>query len=249
MKQLNIFPILLLGLILTNLFPVIKSQSLEVTYTETRKIKEKFPESPDPQVQEAVKNAGTQVKEFRYSAGTSIYRMKPKEMEDSPEHIVIKIGDDESGSVYKNLQKIQLIKQNEFFGRYFIIKEPLRPISWKMENEQKNIGNYSCRKATAQIDTMEVTAWYCPEIPVNDGPDIFWGLPGLILEVDVQHGNKTIIANIVKTSNEALSIDIPNQGKEVTQQEFEKIKKDKLDEMRRNHPGGEGDNVEIRVFR
>ena len=32
--------------------------------------------------------------------------------------------------------------------------------------------------------TIEVTAWYTPEIPINQGPADYWGLPGLILEVN-----------------------------------------------------------------
>ena len=31
---------------------------------------------------------------------------------------------------------------------------------------------------------IEVTAWYAPQIPVSQGPGDFWGLPGLILEVN-----------------------------------------------------------------
>ena len=35
-----------------------------------------------------------------------------------------------------------------------------------------------------QIKEKTITAWYCPEIPINQGPDKYWGLPGLILEVN-----------------------------------------------------------------
>ena len=35
-----------------------------------------------------------------------------------------------------------------------------------------------------------VTAWYTPQIPVNQGPGEYWGLPGLILEV---HDDQNLI--------------------------------------------------------
>lgn len=226
----------------------LKSQSLTATYTDKKKMTGKMPEESDPRIRELVQNAGTHTKELIASGGTSIYREKQKEMEESPEHrVVIRIGDDDLGSVYKNLSQKQLIRQQQFFGRSFIIREPLMPISWKLETDRKTIGTYSCRKATATIDTLNVTAWFCPEIAVNDGPDIFWGLPGLILEVDVNQGMRLITINTVKIENQAMPVEMPQNGKEVTQQEYNSIKKEKMSEMRRNHPSGGPDKVEIRV--
>jgi GLPGLI family protein len=37
---------------------------------------------------------------------------------------------------------------------------------------------------------VTITAWYTPEIPVNQGPENYWGLPGLILEIN---DGKTVI--------------------------------------------------------
>ena len=39
----------------------------------------------------------------------------------------------------------------------------------------------------------EVVAWYSPQIPLSQGPLEYWGLPGLILEVNV--GNTTILCS------------------------------------------------------
>jgi GLPGLI family protein len=55
-------------------------------------------------------------------------------------------------------------------------------------------------KKTNFMDNLEmpketiVTAWYTPEIPVNQGPDKYWGLPGLILEVN---DGKTVLCSKV----------------------------------------------------
>lgn len=223
-------------------------QNLIATYTETRKIERKLPDNPDPKIQELIKNAGIQNKELLCVAGTSLYREKQVEMEDGPDHqVVIRIGDDDRGSVYKDLKKNQLLRQNEFFGRFFLIRTALNPITWEPQSEEKSIGSYKCMKATATIDTMKITAWYCPDIPINDGPDIFWGLPGLILEVDIDNGKKVITLNSVKITAEPLAFDIPDKGKEVTQPEFNAIKKEKLDEIRKNTVPGAPHRVEIRV--
>ena len=42
---------------------------------------------------------------------------------------------------------------------------------------------------------ITITAWYSPEIPVSQGPENYWGLPGLILEVN--DGKTTILCSKV----------------------------------------------------
>lgn len=50
-----------------------------------------------------------------------------------------------------------------------------------------------------------MTAWYTPEIPVNQGPENYWGLPGLILEIN--DGTTTILCSkIVLNAKEKVEI-------------------------------------------
>ncbi|MFD2564211.1 GLPGLI family protein [Aquimarina rubra] len=77
---------------------------------------------------------------------------------------------------------------------------------------------------------IEVIAWYTPEIPVNQGPGSYWGLPGLILEI--QEGRTTVLCNkIVLNTKEKEEIKAPTKGKEVSQKEFDDITKEKVEEM------------------
>lgn len=57
-------------------------------------------------------------------------------------------------------------------------------LKWQLYNESKKILDYNCKKATVKYRGREFTAWYTTEIPVNNGPYIFEGLPGLILEIE-----------------------------------------------------------------
>lgn len=58
-------------------------------------------------------------------------------------------------------------------------------IHWKIDNlATKVIQGYKCTKAVAKIGKRIFIAWFTYEIPVNDGPYKFKGLPGLILEVN-----------------------------------------------------------------
>jgi len=84
-----------------------------------------------------------------------------------------------------------------------------------------------------------VTAWYTPDIPVNQGPENYWGLPGLILEVN---DGKTIVlcSKIVMNIKEKKEIKPQTKGKVVTQAEYDKIATEKMAEMREMNQGQGG---------
>ncbi|MES2865088.1 MAG: GLPGLI family protein, partial [Bacteroidota bacterium] len=69
---------------------------------------------------------------------------------------------------------------------------------------------------------ITVTAWYCPEIPVNQGPDEYWGLPGLIMEVN-DGKTVTMCSKLVMNVKEKVEIKAPSGGDKVTQKEFDDI--------------------------
>lgn len=55
---------------------------------------------------------------------------------------------------------------------------------WQLHNESKKILGYQCKKATVKYRGREFIAWYTTEVPINNGPYVFEGLPGLILELE-----------------------------------------------------------------
>jgi GLPGLI family protein len=54
--------------------------------------------------------------------------------------------------------------------------------SWKLVNETKKIDSFICQKAVGKYGKDSVEAWFTEQIPLNAGPSIINGLPGLILE-------------------------------------------------------------------
>lgn len=183
-----------------------------------------------------------------------------------------------AGVQYKNVKDQQLIQDQEFFGKQFLIQDSIPKLEWKMENESKQIGQYLCFKATAVkkgdemdfgnmrrrnredekkdnekskdstkstnlLDSIEVpkeivvTAWYTPQIPVNQGPGEYWGLPGLILEVN--SGRTTVLCTKIEINpKDKIEIKAPNKGKVVTKNEYAEIVKEKIKEMQ--DMGGRG---------
>ncbi len=58
------------------------------------------------------------------------------------------------------------------------------PIVWKIESDKKKIDKFEVQKATIEFGGRQWTAWFTPDIPFQDGPYKFSGLPGLILEIE-----------------------------------------------------------------
>lgn len=95
-------------------------------------------------------------------------------------------------------------------------------------------------------DKITITAWYTPEIPVAQGPENYWGLPGLILEAS--DGKTTILCSkVVMNVKDRAEIKAPKGGKVVTQAEYDKIVAEKMEEMQQM--GGRGGNGAIRIGR
>jgi GLPGLI family protein len=53
------------------------------------------------------------------------------------------------GAQYKNLTSNQLIEENEFFGKQFLVKDTIKTLNWELGKESKQIGQYIAFKATA----------------------------------------------------------------------------------------------------
>ena len=189
------------------------------------------------------------------------------------------------GTFYKDVKSKVYMVDKEFMGKEFLVKDSLPKLNWKLEPETKQIGGYTCYKATAvreasktdfrnfrpknddnkktevkkedaQKETTEkktnfednfeipkeitITAWYSPEIPINQGPESYWGLPGLILEIN--DGTTTILCSkIVLNAKEKVDIKAPTKGKEISQKDYDEtvIKKMKeFREMNRGRAGG-----------
>ncbi|WP_295795913.1 GLPGLI family protein [Mucilaginibacter sp.] len=79
---------------------------------------------------------------------------------------------------------------------------------WKLLPETAMIGKLMCHKASMTKDTIQITAWYCIEIPLRDGPNYFYGLPGLIIKATTNTGFdiKLTSFNYAKDQNRILNI-------------------------------------------
>ncbi|BAO74978.1 GLPGLI family protein [Winogradskyella sp. PG-2] len=182
-----------------------------------------------------------------------------------------------SDVLYKNTKENRYADQKDTMGKMFLVKDEIEPIEWKLEADSKYIGEYQCYKATytkmvevfnesgfsiddddekeeeeekePEMEERTITAWYTPQIPVNNGPAMYQGLPGLILEI--HDGKLTVICSkIVLNPEDKIEIKEPEKGKEVNQKKYDDITEKKAKEMMeryRPRKGREGESISITI--
>ncbi|WP_288438003.1 GLPGLI family protein [uncultured Chryseobacterium sp.] len=76
------------------------------------------------------------------------------------------------------------------------IREDKKP-EWKILSEKQKIGTYETQKAVTSFGGREWTAWFTTDLPFQDGPYVFSGLPGLIVKLEDATGSHimTLIGN------------------------------------------------------
>ena len=78
--------------------------------------------------------------------------------------------------------------------------EEVRKPDWKITSEKDKIGEWNVQKATANYLGREWEAWFTTDIPIQDGPYVFQGLPGLIVKIADQEQDYTFILEGVKNN-------------------------------------------------
>jgi len=173
----------------------------------------------------------------------------------------------EGSTLYKNLAELNYVQEQDMMGKEYLIKDELKPAEWELSEETKKVGNYTVQKASfSRIidskrfstgmtemenvkDTIQVIAWFAPEIPVSHGPENYFGLPGLILEVQSQ--GRTFICEKIELNPSAdpVVIEKPSKGIEITQTEFRTVQEEGMKQMMNRYQGkpGEGATMQIRI--
>ncbi|ULC59301.1 GLPGLI family protein [Flaviramulus sp. BrNp1-15] len=217
------------------------------------------------QIQEQLRKQFQQEYTLTFNKNESIYKREEKLQTPQPAQSGFRIQIAQGSDImYKNIKENRYTNKTEIFGKLFLIKDTLNNIEWQLVNETKNIGDYTCFKAVfneefttqtlteeGEIETVTkprtTTLWYTPQIPINNGPAEYYGLPGLILEVN--DGDLTLVCTkIIINPEERVSIEEPTKGKEVSQVEFEEIQDKKSKEMMEQYQSRKGNNDGNRVM-
>lgn len=86
--------------------------------------------------------------------------------------------------------KIQYMEKiaNGFTPQNIAYNEDVK-FNWSILSDKVKIGTYTTQKATTEFGGRKWTAWFSTDIPFQDGPYKFYGLPGLIVKIEDDGGN------------------------------------------------------------
>jgi GLPGLI family protein len=147
--------------------------------------------------------------------------------------------------------KWELGTESKKIGQYTVYKATMTTVDNKIDwggifrrgrrNQAKDSTNTEDKE---EVKMLNVTAWYTPQIPVSSGPESYWGLPGLILEINADR-TTMLCTEIIINPSESIEIEKPKKGKKVSREEYNKIIKVKTEELKerfqnRRRGGGRG---------
>lgn len=218
---------------------LVSAQEGVIVYQETMKMTRRIP----PQFADMVPKEFNNQMILYFNANESVYKAAPQEGDVAEE-----IGASQmdrmkmrfkrmrgNNETYRNHAEKLTIEKQSFMGRDFRIMGAEEDVKWKMEGQQKKIADYICMKAVyMRNDTIPVTAWWTPQIPIPTGPGNDGKLPGLVLALDINNGDIVTVAKQVdlRAIKDEEKVMKPEKGKEMTREEFNEMRKEKMEEMR-----------------
>ncbi|MEO0038726.1 MAG: hypothetical protein RIQ59_1937 [Bacteroidota bacterium] len=189
----------------------------------------------------------------------SIYQQEQKLQESGSGNV--NFGTDIEGELYKNIQTKRYLKAEEFANKNYLISDTLKNYNWELKQETKKIGDYICYKAVSIIKVTKkeleeyeaekekqtnnktsflnlekpeneiITVWYNPEIPVSQGPNKYWGLPGLIMEVN-QKNLILLCSKVVLNPKNKKIIKAPKKGRVISQNAYDLMEEEQLNKLK-----------------
>ncbi|WP_310991416.1 GLPGLI family protein [Aequorivita marina] len=109
-----------------------------------------IPEAMKKMVMNQMKSALEKTYVLTFNKDESIYKEEEK-LDAGPVNPGFKMmmGSFIPGAQYKNIKTGEMIEENEFFGKQFLVTDSIQTLDWKKTKESKQIGAYIVFKATA----------------------------------------------------------------------------------------------------
>lgn len=156
---------------------VLVGNRIESNYTFFRNFQKKVDSSSVPTIEQAI----TQKR-----SGTITTRIKGFP------------ADSFGNQVYYNKKIDSVYLREKMYEEYIITREKTPKIKWTITDDTIRILGYLCKMAEADFRGRHYIAFFTPSIPIASGPSKFFGLPGLILQIQDDRNQVKISATKVE---------------------------------------------------
>ncbi len=145
---------------------------------------------------------------------------------------------DEIFKIYRDFNNNTTCDYIFMLNKLYLIKDSITYPKWKILNDIKEIAGHICMNAYYydSIKSQSIVAWFALDIQKPLAPERFGGLPGAILEVDINNGTKTITAEKIEIQTEKVKIkNLKQKGKirEIKEEEYKSLIKAHMIECRK----------------
>ena len=124
------------------------------------------------------------------------------------------------------VRDMRVTELKDLLARTYSITHPLPRYKWNVGTESKEIMGLQAYKATIGDS---ITAWFCPTIPVQDGPGLYCGLPGLILDLE---DAQTVYSCTAINTNSTREVGKPKRAKKMTEEEFVSLRRRTIESLK-----------------
>ncbi len=174
--------------------------------------------------------------ELFFNANESLY--KPVEEDDDEEfsdgngaQIRMRMPQNE---MYVKPSDEKMIELREFLDKKYLVTDTLKAKGWKIGVETKTILGFECKRATRTDEERKQTivVWFTDKLRPSLGPDRFCSLPGAILEVNINDGERALVANKMDArSLKKNEVKVPSGGVAMNGAEFRKMVDEQMKKM------------------
>lgn len=129
---------------------------------------------------------GSKFYSYELFKSDSIQLIEIKKQENSGSEI-INVKQSYKGKVFYTVEKtypnFEIYQHTGLGNDRYKVLDVRKPI-WRILPYQQKLGDFETQKAETEIFGRKWTAWFATEIPIQDGPYKFHGLPGLIVKIE-----------------------------------------------------------------
>lgn len=140
-------------------------------------------------------------------------------------------------TIKRNFADNTMVDVMTVLGKNYIIEDTLQMPNWKILNDMKEVAGHICMNAFWEdtLKQQQITVWFALDLPVPAGPERLCGLPGIILEADVNNGALTLTADKIELKPLDKELDLPKKlrGKRIRENDYRTMLKNHMDDRRK----------------
>lgn len=143
--------------------------------------------------------------------------------------------------IEKSYPKQEITYKNRIGRDQYAYTEEVKDLVWKILPDTAKIGEYNTQKAETNYGGRTWNTWFTTEIPFQDGPYKFSGLPGLIVKIEDNKGDYSF--DLMQTKKIEKPYEIETRGQTIAMKKAdykkieEKFKKDPISFMQASNNG------------